>query len=86
MGFIGVIVAGCVLWWLAHQHDKKMNENFMHFLIRFENIEQRVQDLEIDIENKDETIKELEERVRDLNERIFELEKPYQKSFFDNLD
>ena len=85
MFVFGSIVAGCFLWWLAHQHDKKMNENFMNFLIRFENIEQRVRDLEIDIENKDGTIKDLEERVRDLNERIFVLEKPYQKSIFDDL-
>ncbi|WP_457970642.1 hypothetical protein [Acinetobacter calcoaceticus] len=86
MGIIGLIVAGCVLWWLAHQHDKKMNENFMNFLIRFENIEQRNQELEIFNDNNEEEIKYLKEKVRELNERVYELEKPYQKSVFDDLD
>lgn len=74
MGVIGTIIVGGILWWLAHQHDKKMNENFMNFLIRFENLENRAQELEISNEYKDRDIKDLEEKVRDLEERIFKFE------------
>lgn len=74
MGIFGWIVIACILWWAAHQYDKKINENFMNFLIRFENIEQRVHDLEIDIESKEQAIKDLEGKNRDLNERLFKFE------------
>ena len=86
MNILGLIIGGFVLWWFAHQHDKKMNENFMNFLLRFERIEQRVQDLEIFNKNNEEEIKYLKERVRELNERVYELEKPYRKNIFDDLD
>lgn len=86
MEILGWIVAGFIFWWTAHQHDKKMNENFMNFLIRIENLEYRSQELELLNDNKDDEILVLKERIIDLNERLFQLEKPYQKSIIDDLD
>lgn len=77
MEVIGWIAFGCVVWYLASQHDKKMNENFMNFLIRFEKIEQRVQELEILNELKDKDIIDLEDRIRDLEERLSHFENPH---------
>lgn len=71
------IVVGCIVWYVAHQHDKKMNENFMNFLIRFEKSEYRIQELEILQKSQEKDIEDLRGRIRDLEERIFNYENPY---------
>ncbi|MGL2989175.1 hypothetical protein ACSVHR_03055 [Acinetobacter nosocomialis] len=77
MEFVGWIIFGCVVWYLASQHDKKMNDNFMNFLIRFEKIEHRVQELEILNELKDKDINDLEDRIRNLEEKLCKYENPH---------
>ncbi|MFG0661784.1 hypothetical protein ACF8DZ_11290 [Acinetobacter sp. WSY_1] len=77
MEVIGWLAFGCVVWYLASQHDKKMNENFMNFLVRFEKIEHRVQELEILNELKDKDIIDLEDRIRDLEKRLSHFENPH---------
>lgn len=74
MEIFGWIVFACLVWYLASQHDKKMNENFLNFSIRCDYLEKRVEDLEIINEYKERDIKELEENVRDLKERLFKFE------------
>lgn len=86
MGILGWIIGGCVLMWFAMRHDKKVNENFVNFLIRIESLEYRSQELELLNESKDDEILDLKEKIRDLNERLFQLEKPYQRSIIDDLD
>lgn len=77
MEVIGWLAFGCVVWYLASQHDKKMNEKFMNFLVRFEKIEHKVQELEILNELKDKDIIDLEDRIRDLEERLSHFENPH---------
>ncbi|MDB0280629.1 hypothetical protein CTY88_03955 [Acinetobacter seifertii] len=77
MSLFSTLVVGVIFWWAAHQYNKKMNENFMNFLIRFEKIEHRVQELEILNELKDKDINDLEDRIRKLEERLFDYENPH---------
>lgn len=74
MGVFGWIAIGCIVWYLASQHDKKMNENFLNLSIRCDFLEKRVKDLEIINEYNEREIKDLEENVRDLKERLFKFE------------
>lgn len=83
MTIIGSIIFGALAFYLFYEHDKKMNQNFMNFLIRFDQLDAKVQFLEYENENKDETIKDLYNEINSLEDRIYELEKPYQKSIFD---
>lgn len=78
MSFIGWIVAGCIFLYAAHQHDKKMNENFMNFLIRFEKNEYRIQELEILNESQEKDIEDLRDKIRYLEEKLFKYENPYK--------
>ncbi len=78
MSIFGWIGLGILFYFILSNHDKKMNKNFMNFLIRFEAIEHRVQELEILNDSQDNEIQDLKEKIRDLNERLFELEKPYR--------
>ncbi|MFX9712878.1 hypothetical protein ABTO95_07380 [Acinetobacter baumannii] len=49
----------------------------MNFLIRFERIEHRVQELEILNESKDRDINDLEDRIQKLEEKLFKYENPH---------
>ncbi|MEQ1073043.1 MULTISPECIES: hypothetical protein [Acinetobacter] len=49
----------------------------MNFLVRFEKIEHRVQELEILNELKDKDIIDLEDRIRDLEKRLSHFENPH---------
>ncbi|HFD2140499.1 TPA: hypothetical protein ACF2EA_000211 [Acinetobacter baumannii] len=84
--YVLIFGVGAVIWWTLDQLEKKMNENFMNFLIRIESLESKVQELEVINEYYEKDIEFLKEEVRELNERIYTLEKPYQRSEFDHLD
>lgn len=86
MSIFGWIIITCIFLWFAHQNDKKMDENFLNSSIRTDFLEKRIEELEISNRYNEESIEHLRTQVRDLNERIYELEKPYQKSIFDDLD
>ncbi|MEN8320111.1 MULTISPECIES: hypothetical protein [Acinetobacter] len=84
MTIIGWIIFGALALYFSNAHDKKMNENFTNFLIRFDQLDAKIQSLEFDNDTKDETIKDLYEMIDSLKDRIYELEKPYRESFFDD--
>lgn len=84
--YVLIFGIGVILWWCLDQLEKKVNDNSMTFLIRIENLETKMQELEIINEYKEKDIEFLKEEVRELNERIYTLEKPYQRSEFDHLD
>lgn len=84
MVIISWILIVCILVWSATRYDKKMNENFINFAVRADFLENRVQSLEILNKENEDSILEHKKMIRELSDRIFELEKPYQKSMFDD--
>ncbi|OJU55281.1 MAG: hypothetical protein BGN93_19685 [Acinetobacter sp. 39-4] len=86
MSLFVFIVAGCIMWWLAHQNDKKMNENFFNFSLRCDYLEKRVEELEASTRQNEEDIEYYKRKINTLSQRIHELENPYQNSNFDDLD
>lgn len=86
MSLLVFIIAGFIIWWLAHQNDKKMDENFFNLSMRCDYLEKRVEELEASNKQNDEDIEYFKRKVNNLSQRIHELEKPYQNSIFDDLD
>lgn len=84
MVIISWILIVCILVWSATRYDKKMNDNFINFAVRADFLENRVQSLEILNKENEDSILEHKKMIRELSDRIFELEKPYQKSMFDD--
>lgn len=86
MSIFGWIGLGILFYFILSNHDKKMNENFRNFLSRIENLEYKIQEMEIANNLKDKYADGLEKQVIDLKRRVFEVEKPYQRGILDDLD